>query len=85
MMGQRHSVGMGASRERAGLFTLLAAGLFVAGFLLPEPPMFELGIVLLVMTAVLTALQGYYNGSVLLAILLSAAAPLGFVVESVHS
>lgn len=82
MMGNRLSVRVGVSRERAGLFTLIAAGLFVGGYLLTELPMFELGVALLVLTAVLTALQAYFNGSITLALLLSAAAPLGFVVES---
>ena len=82
-MAQRHSTGAGASRKLAGLFTLIAAGLFIAGFLLTELPMIlALGVALLVLTAVLTALQAYLNGSVPLALLLSAAAPLGFVVDS---
>lgn len=85
MMGNRQSVRVGVSRERAGLFTLIAAGLFVGGYLLTELTMFELGIALLVLTAVLTALQAYFNGSVPLAILLSVAPPFGFVAESMLS
>lgn len=83
MVRKRHLECVGTSPERAGLFTLIATGLFIAGFLLPEVPMvLGLGIALLVLTAILTALQAYFNGSVALALVLSVTAPLGFVVES---
>lgn len=81
---------VGASPKRASLFTLVAGAMFVAGVLLNEfavgrapGPMFDLGLLLLFLTLVLTAIQAYLNGSTMLALLLSVALPLGFVTEPI--
>lgn len=89
-MWQRRSLILGASRERAGLFTLIGAGLFMGGFLLGDHPgrlgsnILGLGVTLLVLTLVLSAFQAYLNGSTALAVLLSAAPPVGFLAQSMH-
>lgn len=87
-MWRRPSLLMGASRERAGLFTLIAVGLFVVGFLLGDPPgglapmIVQLGVTLLALTLIVTALQAYLNGSTAVALLSSAAPPVGFLARS---
>lgn len=85
-MAEAHSHSfVGVNRLRAILFTLVAGAMFAVGVLFTEfvvgrkpGRMFQLGVLLLFLLLVLTALQAYFNGSTALGLLTTIALPFGF-------